>query len=238
MTHKRTPYAIRETAPSWAKKTVRILQKRGQSRLDLAELWECSVPTVSRRLGGQMSVVAEDMRKLAAFLDVDFESLLADAETSPEPAVASVLVRPMVHLLSPQDDELLVDDDLLDREPTSEELELLVARASQAIDPTDRIWPPMPVGERAFAARVWGTSGLPEFSPDDVIVVDPDRDPPISGDLVLFQAAEASRPIIGRFVEMRRRRMIRPIEDGQWPTINVPENPAILLKILAKLKLY
>jgi transcriptional regulator with XRE-family HTH domain len=233
---KRNRYAITEDAPAWAKKTLRILRERGQSRHVLAELWGCAIPTVSRRLSGKLNVVAEDMRELAAFLNVDLESLLSDAETSPEPVVQSIPVRPMTNLRH-SDGELSVDEALLDREPTPEELELMVARVDAVVDPTGRVWPPVPVGDGGLGVRVWGTSGMPEFAPGDIVIVGSELRP-TSGDFALYQETDTSRPFIGRFVEVKRRRMLRPIEDGRWPTLNVPENPAVLHKIIAKVKIY
>ncbi|QQS54035.1 MAG: hypothetical protein IPM89_14555 [Candidatus Competibacteraceae bacterium] len=232
-------FRINPDAPSWAKRASQIMSRRGVTKKDLPKVFDRALVTTEHYLGGRLKPSPEQMFRLAAFLNTTVENLLGDAELTFPKEDPSIPIRDMLSLRAMNDP--IVDEELLGREPTAEELTALVAQVNGPSDPEDaeRIVPPGAVSEYAFGVRVLGRAAEPEFRDGEVLIIDPLRNDLKTGDFVLYQQSTEALPTIRMLVIRAGKRFLYPVPDSvAHPPMEVPKNAWFLEKILAKAKIY
>ncbi len=225
----RATYRISRTAPPWARKTIALLESRGAPRSDLLRLFEIATPTLGHKLAGRIDLSMQELNSLAEYLKVSVDWLLADDDLPPEAIVRAIQVYDLACL--PCDDPTMVDEEFLTKEPTAQELSWLVARVNAEVDPTDKVFPPRPVSEDAFAIRVRGDLGESEFHASDLLIIDGE---PRSGDRALLQQKPNAIPALGQFVATPKKRQLVTFKSE---VMEVTPEPALFGKIVAVVRL-
>ncbi len=227
---------VSKTAPHWVPRAFQVMEHRGILKQALFEVFNRSQVTVDSYLAGRLEPSYRQLIDLASFLKISMDDLLGDDDIElPDP---SIPIRDMLSLRAMNDP--LVDEDLLGREPTAEELDALVGQVNNPSDPEDaeRIVPPVAVSDQGFGVRVRGREAEPEFGDGDVVVIDPQRGDFRNGDFVLFQASEQALPEI-RLLIKGNRSVLYPVVGGTPALpIEVPKDTWFLERILAKAKIY
>lgn len=228
------PLRIPENAPYWVPRAFRAMEARGIPKQALGKVFDRAQQTVYSYLSGQAEPSYQQLIDLASFLRISLDELLGDEEFK-MPA-ATIPIRNQVDAFS----EVEVDEELLTRDPTPEELEELVAQVNGPSDPEDaaRFVPPVAVGEFAFGVRVQSREAEPEFRRGDVLVVDPQRRDFRDGDFVLIKTAGRGVPEI-RQVAQGKRLVLYPVGRGTpTPAIDGLEDVTYMEKILARVQIY
>lgn len=225
----RASYRISRTAPPWARKTIQLLESRGAPRSDLLELFEISPPTLGHKLAGRVDLSTKELQNLAGYLDTSIDWLMSEDDQLPEAIVKSIQIHDLACL--PCDDPATVDEGFLTQEPTAEELSWIAERINAEVDPTDKIAPPKPVSEDAFAVRVRGSLGEPEVRAGDILIIDGE---PRSGDRALLQQKPNGIPALGQFVATPKKRQLITFKSE---VMEVDPEPALFGKIIAIVRL-
>lgn len=227
---------VSKTAPHWVPRAFKVMEHRGIPKQALFEVFNRSQVTTDSYLAGRLEPSYQQLIDLASFLRISLDDLLGDEEFEmPDPTIP---VRDVLNLDALNDP--LVDEELLGREPTAEELDALVAQVNGPSDPEDaeRFVPPVPVGQHAFGVRWQSFDADPEFQAGDVLVIDPQQRDFKPGDFVLFQQSSQSIPEI-RMLIKGNASVRYPVVGGlsAMPMAKMAQG-RFLEKILAKVKVY
>lgn len=108
------------------------------------------------------------------------------------------------------------------------------------VDPESVNWYPMPpnAGERTFVLRVVGESMLPEYPPQRLIYVDPDR-APVSGDDVVAVMTDTGEATFKRYIEEPGSSKMLKALNPAWvdPYIKINGNCQVVGVVVADLQL-